>query len=834
MKIPLSWLKDYVDIDVPVKELATRLTLAGLEVETIEYIGAEWSREHIFVGQIVNVRPHPDADRLCLAVVDYGAGEPLTVVTGAPNVKQYESNEALGRMPARPLKIAFATVGATLIDGHKDDGSTLKLKAGKIRGIRSEGMVCSEKELGLSDEHTGILYLPEDAPIGMPLVDYLGDAVLDFDIKGAFGHLHAVVGIAREVAALYDKPLRRDVLQMVEAHSVRLTPNANFVELEIVRPDLCGRYTAALIRGVRVGPSPFWMQQRLVRAGMRPINNIVDITNYVMLELGQPLHAFDYHRLRPRPGESKPAISMRCAREGEVLTTLDGEKRALDAEMLMITDGGGSIAVGGVMGGEESEVSESTTDVLLEAANFNFLNNRRTAQKLKLVTEASSRFGKRVAPELSVRAAARAAYLMAELGGGAVVPVFGDLYPGRQPAKTVDLPLGLVQRSLGIGIAQDEVVRILRSLEFEVVQDGETLHVVVPDYRLDVDIPVDLVEEVGRMHGYDRFPCTLIADEMPPQRRNVHLEGAECVRDLLVRCGLDEIITYSMVDTGDDAKLLPGGEAVDAGQYIAIRNPLTSDRVHMRRTLLPSVLNTMRGNLRFLDRVAVFEIGSVYLPREGQTLPDEPRYLCVAMTGPREASSWLKGQDRQMVDFYDLKGVVEALVEGLQLQGVTWVRGEHVAFHPGRCAQVSVDGQSVGVVGELHPAVREAFGLPDQPVCALEFDLDLLLAVWGRLVPAQTPSIHPPVYEDLALVVDEDVPAVQVYEAIVEAGGAVLRGISLFDVYRGAQIGAGNKSLAYALTYQSEEKTLTDQDAAKIRARIVRQLERKLGATLRA
>ncbi len=829
MKIPLSWLKDYVDIDAPAQELATRLTLAGLEVETVEYIGAAWSREHIFVGQIVAVKPHPDADRLCLAVVDYGAGEPLIVVTGAPNVKEYETG-----MPAHPLKIAFATVGATLIDGHKDDGSTLKLKAGKIRGILSEGMVCSEKELGLSDEHTGILYLPPDAPVGAPLVDYLGDAILDFDIKGAFGHLHAVVGIAREVAALYGKPLRRDVLQMVEANHVQLTPDAGFVDLEIVRPDLCGRYVAALIRGLRVGPSPFWMQQRLIRAGMRPINNVVDVTNYVMLELGQPLHAFDYHLLRPRPGESRPAIIMRCAQPGETMTTLDGLARTLDTEMLMITDGGGSIAVGGVMGGQESEVGESTTDVLLEAANFNFLNNRRTAQRLKLNTEASTRFGRRVAPELAARAAARAAYLMAELGSGTVEPVFGDLYPGRQPARTIDLPLALVGRSLGIDIPVDEVVRTLRALEFEVVQDGEVLHVTVPDYRLDIDIPIDLVEEVGRMYGYDRFPCTLIADEMPPQRRNTRLESQSAVQDVLTRCGLDEIITYSLIDLGDEARVLPGGEAIDAGLYIVIRNPLTGDRAHMRRTLLPGALNTARNNLRFMERVAVFEIGSVYLPLPGQTLPEEPRRLCIVMTGPREGVSWLKGQDRQMVDFYDLKGVVEALMSGLQLRDVTWARGEHSAFHPGRCAEVSVGGQVVGVVGELHPAVREAFGLPEQPVCALEFNMDLLLAGWGKVASAQTPSVHPPVYEDLAVVVDEEVPAVQVREAIAEAGGAVLRSISLFDVYRGAQIGAGKKSLAYALTYQSDEKTLTDQDAAKVRARIVRQLERKLGASLRA
>lgn len=825
MKIPLSWLKDYVEIDVSVSELAQRLTLAGLEVETVEQIGAGWSREHLFVGQILAVKPHPDADRLCLAVVDYGAGQPLTVVTGAPNVKQYETG-----MPDHPLKIAFATVGATLIDGHKDDGSTLKLKAGKIRGILSEGMVCSEKELGLSNEHTGILYLPPDAPVGVPLVDYLGDAILNFDIKGAFGHLQAVIGIAREVAALYGKPLKREVLRVAEQHGIRLTPTPDFVELEIVRPDLCPRYTAALIRGVKVGPSPFWMQQRLIRAGMRPINNVVDVTNYVMLELGQPLHAFDYARLRPRPGGSKPAIIMRCAEAGETMTTLDGVRRDLDTEMLMITDGGGPIAVGGVMGGLESEVTGATTDVLLEAANFNFLNNRRTAQKLKLNTEASARFGKRISPELTVRAAARAAYLIAELGGGTVEPTFGDLYPGRRATTRISLPLNLIVRTLGIEIPTDEVMRILRALEFEVTQVGDRLEVVVPDHRLDVEIPTDLVEEIGRMYGYDRFPCTLIADEMPPQRRNLRLEGQTAVQDLLTRCGLDEVITYSIINREDEAKLDPQNNTAD---YVTIRNPLSSDRAHMRRTLLGGLLNTARNNLRFLDRVAIFEIGSVYLPQPGHVLPDEPRRLGIVMTGPREASSWLPGQDRQLVDFYDLKGVVEALIQGLHLDA-TWARGEHPAFHPGRCAQVSVNGVPVGVAGELHPVVREAFDLPAQPVCALEFDLDALLAEWGKPGQAQTPSVHPPVYEDLAVVVDEEVSAAVVRDVIAQAGGQVLRNISLFDVYRGAQIGEGKKSLAYALTYQSDEKTLTDEEVAQIRAKIVKQLSRRLGATLRA
>ena len=319
---------------------------------------------------------------------------------------------------------------------------------------------------------------------------------------------------------------------------------------------------------------------------------------------------------------------------------------------------------------------------------------------------------------------------------------------------------------------------------------------------------------------------------MPPQRRNLRLEGAEWVRDLLVCCGLDEVITYSMVDIGDDAKLLR--QEVDVAQYVAIRNPISSERRHLRRRLLPSVLHMARSNLRFLERVPIFEISRVYHPQPDQVLPDEPRRLCIVLTGAREAPSWLPGQDRSLVDFYDLKGIVEALLDGLNVQDVTWERGQHAAYHPGRCARVNVQGTSIGVMGELHPVVREAFGLPEQPVCALEFDLDLLLQHWTETIEVTSLSVHPPVYEDLALVVDEDVPAVQVRDLIVQTGGRTLRNVELFDVYRGEQIGAGKKSLAYALTYQADDKTLTDKTVAKLRKKIVKRLGRELGATLRS
>lgn len=832
MKVPLSWLKDYVDITVPIPELAERLTLAGLEVETIETIGLpgaelEWEPEKIVVGELCAVRPHPDADRLVLAEIEYGGPEREIVVTGAPGLLQRRGQSDLH------LKVAFALEGVQLYDGHAKGRVIRKLKKTKIRGIPSRAMVCSEKELGLSDEHVDIIYLPDDAPVGVPLVDYMGDAVLDLDIKGPFGHLQSVFGIAREAAALLDTPLKRDVVKVLERHPAKLTPTAEFIELQIADPDLCPRYSAAFIEGVEIKPSPFWMQMRLRLAGMRPINNIVDITNYVMVELGHPLHAFDYHTLRPRPGEDRPAIIVRRAEPGEKMATLDGEMRVCDEDTLLITDGGGPVAIGGVMGGLDSEVTEETRDILLEAANFDFINIRRTSRYLGLTSEASSRFGQRVDPELTVKAAARAAHLMAELGGGTVLPVIGDVYPGRQPQRVVQFDPAYADRVLGIEVPTDEIARILTSLEFEVSPSSSgRLSVAVPSHRLDVTRPIDLVEEVGRIWGYDRFPTTLMRDELPPQRANPRLQGAERVRDLLVGCGLDEVITYSLVDIEDEGRLRPEGPPPDPGSYLQVLNPLSAERAYLRQTLFPSLLSTACQNLRFNDRVAIFEIGAVYLPVEGETLPNEPYRLCVVMTGPREAESWLKGQDPTPVGFYDLKGVVETLLTGLGLEG-TFEPGEHPAFHPGRCAQVSVDGKPVGVMGELQPLVREPFGLPAQPVCALEFDLDRLLTTWDAPRTMTPISVHPPVYEDLAVVVDEDVPAARVRDLIAQTGMPLVRSVNLFDLYQGEQVGDGKKSLAYRLTYQADDRTLTDKEVAKLRGKIVRRLEKELGAALR-
>jgi phenylalanyl-tRNA synthetase beta chain len=841
MRIPLSWLRDYVDVTLPVEELADRLTLAGMEVESIERIGTEWSREHIFVGQVLEVKPHPNADRLTLATVEYGTGRPLTVVTGAPNLPVGSSGQ----------KVAFAIAGARLIDGYSEDLRYITLKPAKLRGIRSEAMVCSEKELGLSDYHEGILVLSDEAPLGAPLADYLGDAVLEFDIKGAFAHLESVTGIAREVAALTGQKLRDDVLTILEEEPVEITSHAPFLDLEIADPELCARYSAALIRDVTIGESPPWMQQRLLKAGMRPLDVIVDITNYVMLELGQPLHAFDYYALRGRtPEADRPAIIVRRARQGERIATLDGVYRTLDEEMLLITDGGGPVAIAGVMGGLESEVTEGTGTVLLESANFLFTNVRRTSQVLKLTSEAANRFGKQIDPELTVKALARACQLMEELADGRAEPIYADLYPRPRSIPTIEFDPSEVERVLGMEVPAEETLRVLESLEFRcqtMSQRGAghtpphpsspchslpLILVTPPSHRHDISRPVDLVEEVGRVIGYDKLPASLLRDELPPQRANPVLDGQERARDILVGCGLQEVITYSLTSTEMEAKLWPAEDQPPQGDYVRLKNPLTSDRVVMRHTLMPRLLETMAANRRYMDRVAIFEVGRVFLPREGQLLPDEPTRLGIALTGRRLATSWLT-QETCELDFLDLKGIVETLLSRLEIGGAQFVPAEHPTFQPGRVAELRMGESKLGLLGEAHPDIRTAFDLGAERACLAELDLDQLLALISPEKRMIRISRFPAVRQDLAVVVDETIPAIRVREEIQAAGGDILRGVGLFDLYRGTPIPVDRKSLAYSLTYQALDRTLTDEEVARVHGRIVEHLATELGARLR-
>ena len=823
LQTPLSWLQDFVELSMTPDALAERLTTAGLEVEVIEKIGENWG-EFCVVGQIRKISKHPNGDTLNLVDVEFGADKPITLVTGAPNIKEMAEN-----FPEPPPKVALALSGALLIDAYHEDRPLKKLKSAKIRGISSEGMLCSELELGLSEEHEGILILPEDAPVGKLLKDYLGDTTLHFDIKGGFGHLLSMLGVAREISALTGKKLDKSVFPEISKLEVSAQPP--FVELEIKDIDICPRYSALLIRNVKIGPSPFWIKQRLLRIGMRPINNIVDITNYVMLELGQPLHAFDHDKLIERANGKTPKIIVRRAKKGETLLTLDNVDRELDDEMLMITDHSGLIAIAGVMGGGDSEVTEYTTNILLESANFEFLNNRRTSQVLKLRTEASERFGKQVDPEGTLPAALRAAELMVEHASGTLEKIAGDLYPKPKENISLELDPDYVEHILGIKIPIEQITEILTSLEFKVTGKN-ILKIIVPSHRMDISIPADLVEEIVRVYGYENLPSTLLNDVLPPQNVNQKLAGTERVRDILVASGMDEIITYSMMNPMDEARLRIEND-IDLNKFVPLKNPLSQERSHLRRSLLPGAIMTARNNLRFLAKVVTFEVGSVFHPHPKNKLPDEPQRLSLLMSGHRDTQSWLK-QAEGDYDFFDLKGVLEQFLNALHLEGVEWKKSRELPCHPGRCAKILVNGKVLGFAGELHPKVRNSFELPEQAVCVAELDLDLIIKLAVEDHQMEFISNFTPIFEDLAFVLDSSLPVESVTPIILQTGKPLLRKATLFDVYEGEQVDEGKRSLAYSLTFQATDRTLTDDEVGKVRNKIIRRLQHEFQATLRA
>ncbi|MGQ9553684.1 MAG: phenylalanine--tRNA ligase subunit beta [Anaerolineae bacterium] len=820
MQVPLSWLKEYVDVNIAIEELAERLTLAGLEVSALERIGDWWDRERILVGEVIEVRPHPNADRLTLPVVKYGAPEPIQVVTGAPNL----------RIGDKGQKVALALAGSRLIDGHSADRRYITLRPSNIRGVRSEGMVCSEKELGISEEHEGILILSEDAPVGMPLVDYLGDVILTIDITPNLARCLSIIGVAQEVAALTGQDLHVAEPFVLEMGA----PAAKQVEVEIADPDLCSRYCATVIRNVTVVPSPFWLQRRLTLAGVRPINNIVDITNYVMMEWGQPLHAFDYDLLHGRnggrPPSEPPLIRVRRARVGERMTTLDGQERQLDPEILLITDGAGPVAVAGIMGGLESEIGPGTGNVLLEAASFDMIGNRVAAQKLRLSSEASSRFGRGVPASLADRASRRAAELMRLLAGGEVQKGIVQAYPVPQPKVVVTLRPERARSVLGLNVSDKEIERILVSLGFTINKDGWQWLVEAPQQRLDIAVEEDLYEEIARVYGYDRLPGTLLRDELPPQRHDKSNDGEEFLRNVLVTCGLQEVITYSLTDWRSEVPLLE--QELGENDYVRVLNPLSADRQWLRRSLLPGLLAVARDNFRQVQLVRLFEIGNVYIPQPGQDLPEERLQLGFLLGGLRHEPSW-SAPDPDTLDFFDGKGVLDELAQRLGLALRLEAR-QHRGLHPGRCAAVILEGIGpIGYFGELHPQLRPQLDLPDYRICIGELDLKAVFEAWIENPHLEAVSRYPAVIQDMALLLPQEVPAATVEDRIRRVGRELLVSVTLFDVYQGEGIPEGQRSLAFRLVYQAADRTLTDQEVQRLHSRIAQRLQAELGAKLR-
>jgi phenylalanyl-tRNA synthetase beta chain len=717
------------------------------------------------------------------------------------------------------------------------------LKEKKLRGIPNRCMVCSEKELGLSGEHEGILLL-DDVGIhtpGTPLQDILGDIVLTVEMTANLARCFSIIGVAREVAALLGKQVRYPSYTVV-ADGPAITGQA---AVEIREPELNPRFTLMQLRDTAIKPSPGWMQRRLGLAGQRPINNVVDVTNYITFEIGQPLHAFDYDKLVARAGGQPPTIITRLPEPGETLATLDEQTRELDAHNILVCDTAGVLSLGGVIGGAETEISPTTKNVLLEAANWNFINIRRTMQSQKVYTDAAFRFSRGVHPSQSRLGVQRGIELMRQLGGGQVAGGIVDQYPLPAPTVQVDLQVSEIERILGITFTTQQAADILTRLEFEVGIEGETLHVTAPDYRLDISSdPVtgqaDLIEEIARIHGYDKIPNTIIADAMPPQWSNVPLDREERARDVLVALGLRENISYRFTAPEREALLIPRGTAManngapTQDDYIEIANPLVADRNVLRHTLLISLLENAAANVRYTNRQQVFEIGNVYFKRAGQALPDEPRRLGILLTGPRHVPGWTGDAGGAHVDYFDLKGIIEGLLDGLHLNGASYSRSTHPSLHPGRSALLKIGQTEVGSFGELHPLVAQAFELTGAPVFVAELDLDTLLDAMSARHPVGALPTTPPVLQDIALVVNEETLAAAVESVIVKAGGGLLKGISLFDVYRGDPIPAGHKSLAYNLVYQADDRTLTDDEVAKVHQKIVKAAERDLGAKLRA
>ncbi len=820
MRVPLSWLKDFVEITIPLDDLIHRMIMAGLEVANVEHIGDTWQRDKLFVGEVLEIKPHPNAERLVLAVVEYGQGTPQTVVTGAPNLRPGE----------RGQKVAFAVEGAELLDGHSATPQKQILKRTTIRGVESAGMVCSEKELGLSDDHTGVLILDPTAPVGRPLQDMLGDTVLDVELTPNLAYANCIIGLAREVAALTGQQLRAwrpDDARLVAS----LSATTPYVTVRSADPQLCPRYSAALIENVTLQPAPAWMQRRLLLAGMRPINNIVDITNYCMLEMGQPLHAFDYETLQLQGG-----IVVRRAAPGERLQTLDGLERTLTEDMLLITDDSGPIAIAGVMGGATTEVSERTRHILLESANFSSISIRRTLQALRLASEAAQRFGRGVDSALTLPALVRASRLMEELGAGTMHAAIADTYPQPPRARRVTLRAAAVKRILGMDFPVETMQQILSALAFQCTphsDDGDPrLEVEVPSHRLDVSIAADLIEDIARIHGYEAIPLTLIKDVLPPQRSQPLLAGIEQTRDILVGCGLTEIISYGLTSLDSVSRAQVDGPPVEASAYIRLANPISQEREFLRQALLPSMLETLRTNSRYRQRMALFEIGRVYLPQPGAELPLEQRRLAIALTGPVLPASWYDGETPPHFGFAHLKGIVETLVQRLHVPGVNFVAAPHPSLHPARSAALQLAGAALGMMGEAHPQVCERFDVPEQAVALLELNLDMLLA-HRQPRRYQRISRFPAALQDMALVVDADIPAQTVEKTLRVAGGDLLRHVELFDLYQGEQIPAGKKSLAYALTFQAEDRSLTEDQVLQLYQRIQQHAAATLGAELR-
>jgi len=826
MNVTLNWLKNYIDFEFSPSELADRLTMLGIEVESVKRLGAEL--EGVVVGSVGAIKPHPNADKLVLCQVDIGESEELQIVCGAPNVRE-------------GMLAPVATIGATLPIG-------LTIKRAKLRGETSHGMLCSEKELGLSaqlasaynmaEDAAGLMELPTDTPLGTPLSEVLGldDVVFELEITPNRPDCLSLIGVAREIRAETGNALKLPQVDFNENE----TDIRELTSVTIEAPDLCPRYAARVIRDVKVGESPAWLQQRLESVGVGVINNIVDITNFVLMEYGQPLHAFDYHKL------TENRIVVRRAAAGENITTLDKIDRELTSDMLVIADVEKPVALAGIMGGYDSEITETTADVLLESAYFNPSSVRATAKALGVSTEASYRFERGADPGIVLAALDRAAQLITEFAGGTICKGIIDVYPGsppvtgkggEQPLTEIQLRPERVNFILGTTLDTSEMVQILSNLGFDVNANGtgnyqageETspLQVTVPTFRSDITREIDLIEEIARVHGYDNIPTTLPKGDIPVPAPNPSTEVRKRIKHFLLAAGMMEAINYSFCAPNCFDKIRLNADD-PLRRTLKLQNPLSPEMSVLRTTLLPSLLDNAQHNHNHqIDTIALFEIGSVFIHNGEQKEPERVTGILAGQIGDGVYSNPYREPD-----FYDIKGFVEGILQVCGIVNYTLQKTDTPTFHPGRNAAVLLDDRQLGTFGEAHPEVLENYDLPYKAYL-FDFDMEALVdtAIFAkRFEPI---PVYPKVERDLAIVVDKELLSDMPTALIYTTGGELVESVRLFDVYEGEQVQEGKKSLAYAITYHSATETLTDKAVNALHDKVVKRLNQELGAELR-
>ncbi|WP_294358116.1 phenylalanine--tRNA ligase subunit beta [uncultured Clostridium sp.] len=790
MLVPVDWLKDYVEIKEDAKDLGDALTLSGSKVEKVEVYGEEI--QNVVTGKIVKITKHPEADKLSICQVDIGAEEPIQIVTAATNMKEQDV-------------VPVALHGSTLHGG-------LKIKKGKLRGEVSNGMFCSLEELGLAEEGTchGLHIMDTNTPLGVDIkeaVDF-GGGVIEFEITSNRQDCFSVYGIAREVAATYGRELKKLNTSYKTAGG-----NVNDIVKAEIKDNLCRRYMARAIKNVKIAPSPSWMQNRLNEAGIRPINNIVDITNYVMVELGQPMHAYD------RRDVAEGTIIVERAKDNEKFTTLDEVERTLTSEMLTIRDGKGTIGLAGIMGGLDSEVKEDTTEIIFEAANFEGVNIRLTSKELNLRTDASGKFEKDLDPNLPALALDRACALVEELGCGEIVDGTIDIYNEKKEEGHLTVSISWINKFLGTEIHGIEMKRILESLEMPTEIDGDNLKITTPTFRSDMNIKEDVAEEIVRIHGYNNVEATVPSIHATKSGKSEKMKLNDELAKVLIGSGLYESIAYSFVSPKVfDKILIP--EDSELRNVVEIKNPLGEDYSIMRTTTIPSMMESLARNYsRNNKECRLFENGKIYIKEEGKELPNEINILTIGLYGG--------------VDYLNLKGVVENILDHFKVKSAKFEREtENPSFHPGKTAKVVIGREVIATVGEVHPDVAENYGIDERAFIAV-INLDKLYSFVKKNNKYTPLPKFPAVTRDLAVLIDDEVLVADIEEVIKKQGGALVEEYNLFDVYKGAQVPEGKKSVAYSIVYRDPNKTLKDSDVNKVHDKIVRTLEHKLGAALR-